>query len=86
MLLKKYKILIYMLLPLFVLNFILPIYSFAIDEDSVYVWSSTSSSISTSNNVMPETQINTQENTRKFFRNNFRWCCINGSKNWNYFI
>lgn len=32
-----------------VLNFVIPICSFAIDEDSIYVWSNNSSSVSTSN-------------------------------------
>ena len=50
MFLKKSKILIYMVLTLFILNFILPVLSFAIDEDSIYVWSNNSSSVSTSNN------------------------------------
>ena len=86
MFLKKSKILIYILLLLFTLNLTLPICSFAIDEDSIYVWSNSSSSVSTSSTPVNETQSAPQENTRKFFRNHFRWCYIDGPKYWNYFI
>ena len=86
MLLKKSKILIYMLLSLFFLNLMLPFYSFAIDEDSIYVWSNNSSSVSTSTTPTEENQTVTQDNSRKLFRYYFWWCYINGSKNWNYFV
>ena len=87
MILKKSKFLIYILLFLFVLNLIIPTYSFAIDEDSIYVWSNNSSSVSTANTSTEEIQnSNTENNSRKFFGNYFRWCYINGPKNWDYFI
>lgn len=46
MLFKKSKILIYILLSLLILSF--ATYSLAFDEDSIYVWSNNSSSVSTS--------------------------------------
>ena len=46
MLFKKSKILIYILLSLLILSF--TTYSLAFDEDSIYVWSNNSSSVSTS--------------------------------------
>lgn len=46
---KKLKILIYIILFVFTLSFMLPICTYAIDKDSVYVWSNTASSVSTSN-------------------------------------
>lgn len=81
---KKSKILIYILFFLLILNFMLPFHTFAIDEDSIYVWSNNSSSISTSNTVTEET--NAQDNSRKLFRNHFWWCYINRPKNWEYLV
>lgn len=46
---KKLKFLIYIILFVFTLSFILPICTYAVDKDSVYVWSNTASSVSTSN-------------------------------------
>lgn len=46
---KKLKILIYITIFVFTLSFMLPICTYAIDKDSVYVWSNTASSVSTSN-------------------------------------
>lgn len=86
MFLKKSKVLIYILLLLFTLNLILPIYSLAIDEDSIYVWSNSSSSVSTSSTPVDEAQSIPEDNSRKFFRNHFWQCYINGSKNWNYSV
>lgn len=53
MFLKKNNILIYMTLTFILLSFIIPIYSFAISDESVYVWSNNSNSISTS--ISPST-------------------------------
>ena len=87
MLLKKSKILIYILLFLLILNFVIPICSFAIDEDSIYVWSNHSSTISTSSTSTEKIENSTsQNNSRKFFRNYFRWGYINRAKYWNCFI
>lgn len=46
---KKLKFLIYIILFVFTLSFILPICTYAVDKDSVYVWSNAASSVSTSN-------------------------------------
>lgn len=87
MFLKKSKILIYMLLSLFILTFMLSISSFAIDQDSIYVWSNNSSSVSTSATSTEETEKSTtQNNSRKFFRHYFWWCYIDGPKNWKYIV
>ena len=86
MLLEKSKIFIYIILSLLVFNFIIPICSLAVDEDSIYVWSNNSSFVSTSNAASKEIQGITQDNSRKLFRNHFRWCYINGPKDWNYFV
>jgi len=86
MFLKKSKFLIYIFLSLFVLNFMLPVFSFAIDEDSVYVWSNNSSSVSTSITSTEETENSTQDISRKLFRYYFRWSYINGPKMRNYFV
>ena len=45
---KKAKILIYITLFLLILSLIFTSYSFALDEDSIYVWSNNSSSVPTS--------------------------------------
>ena len=86
MLFKKSKFLIYIFLTLIIFNFIIPICSYAIAEDSIYVWSNNSSSISTS--TIPNKQVETtpQDNSRKFFRYYFRWSYINGPKMRNYFV
>jgi len=83
---KKSKFSIYILLTLIIFNFIIPICSYAIAEDSIYVWSNNSSSISTS--TIPNKQVETtpQDNSRKFFRYYFWLCYIDGPKNWNYLI
>ena len=65
MLLRKLNYLIYILLISLVLNFIIPIYSLAIDEESIYVWSNNTSSISTSTTT-EETQSTTQDNSGNF--------------------
>ena len=55
------KILIYILIFLFIISLIIPTLCFA--EDSIYVWSNNSSSISTS--IVPESNDNTiSEDTR----------------------
>ena len=65
MLLKKEKLLIYIVLFISALSFILPVYSFAIDEDSIYVWSNSSSSLPTATTPVQEgTQNPTQDNSR----------------------
>ena len=64
MFLKKTKILIYALVFLFVLNFIIPTFSFAIGKDSIYVWSNNSDFISTSSNLTQETTESSQNNSR----------------------
>ena len=48
MFLKKNNLLIYMTLAFILLSFIIPTFSFAISDESVYVWSNNSNSISTS--------------------------------------
>ena len=63
MFLKKFKFIIYIFILLFILNFTLPIISFAIDEDSIYVWSNNSSSVPTST-PNEETQIVSQNSSR----------------------
>lgn len=70
---------------LLILNFIIPICSFAIDEDSIYVWSNNSPSISTSNAPAIEEQENTtsENNSRKFFKHYVWKLYIDGSKKWN---
>jgi len=66
MVLKKLKTLIYIILFVFALNFILPVYSFAIDKNSIYVWSNNSSSVSTSNTTTEKTmESNSTENTSR---------------------
>ena len=77
--------LIYILLFTFALTFILPLYTYAIDENNIYVWSDTSSSISssTSLNNKKENSINKESienNSRKLFRNYVWKCCTYGSK------
>ena len=87
MLLKKVKFLIYIILFVFALNFILTVCSFAIDEDSIYVWSNSSSSFSTATTpVQEKSQTTTQDTSRKLFRYYFWWCYINGPKNWKYIV
>ena len=87
MLLKKVKFLIYIILFVFTLTFILPVYSFAVDEDSIYVWSNNSASIPTATApAEEESQATTQDNSRKLFRYYFWWCYINGPKNWKYIV
>lgn len=51
---KNSKILIYTILAILIITFLVPIYSFAFDEDSIYVWSNTSSSVSTSTELTSE--------------------------------
>lgn len=60
---KKTKFLIYILLCLFFLSFIIPTYSFGINEDSIYVWSNNSDSIPT---------VSTNEETSESSQNNSR--------------
>ena len=85
MFVKKFRISIYFII-LFVIfiNLVYPLFSYAIDQDGIYVWSNNSSSISTSTNSSEKTTKNSisQDNSRKFFRNNFWECNFNGSKNW----
>ncbi len=67
MLLRKVKTLIYIILLIFALNFILPVCAYAIAEDSIYVWSNSSSSVSTSSTPAVEESENsspTQDNSR----------------------
>ncbi len=53
MFIKRNKTLIYIILFSIFISFIIPIYSFAFDEESIYVWSNNSSSVSTS--ISPST-------------------------------
>ncbi len=62
MFIKNFKALIYIILFLFIINLLLPIYSFAFNDDSIYVWSDASSSISTS--TVPSTDESNQNNSR----------------------
>lgn len=57
---KKLKILIYITIFVFTLSFMLPICTYAIDRDSIYVWSNTASSVSTSNT--PDTESSESSN------------------------
>ena len=89
MLSKNLNYLIYIILFVITLSFILPLHAYAIDEDSVYVWSNNSSTLSTSNTPTEQdsTESNpSQNNSREFFRNYCWKCYINGSKNWKNFI
>lgn len=61
---RKTKILIYIFLFLFALNFAVPLSSLGIDDNSIYVWSNNSSSISTSTIPTEENQTTTQDNSR----------------------
>ncbi len=78
---------------LIIITLIIPAFSYAIDEDSIYVWSSDNSSVSTS--VAPEKNSEKQNNeeesnkqegeeskesSRKFFRNYIRKRNFDGSK------
>ncbi len=56
MLSKKIKVFTYIILFVIIFNLILPYYIYAIDEDSVYVWSDTSSSVSTANTASEENE------------------------------
>ena len=65
MLFKKINFLIYIILFVFAFSFILPVCSFAIDEDSIYVWSNNSSSLPTASTPTEEEKQNTtQDNSR----------------------
>ncbi len=67
MLCRKIKIFLYISLLVFILNLIIPIYTCAVDKDSIYVWSDNSSSLSTSNSVSTEStddKTTNQENSR----------------------
>lgn len=71
--LRKTKLLIYIILFILLLAFILPTYSLAFDDDSIYVWSNNSSSISTS--VSPssneiEAETNAESETKENSNNN----------------
>ena len=66
MFVRKLKIYIYILLFLLILNFIVPIYAYALDKDSIYVWSNNSSSIETSTTEQAEDNLDTQNNTGNF--------------------
>ena len=71
--LRKTKLLIYIILSILLLAFILPTYSLAFDDDSIYVWSNNSSSISTS--ISPssneiEAEANTESETEENSNNN----------------
>ncbi len=68
MFLKKFKNLIYIILFIFIFNFLLPLYANAIDKDSIYVWSNDSSSVSTSTtpNVEDTEDNNNSDNSGNF--------------------
>lgn len=81
----KINSLIIMLIILF--TFFMPVISYAIDKDSIYVWSNnnplpTTASLQSSN--IEETS--ESQNSRKFFRNNFWKRNSNGSKNRKNFV
>lgn len=62
---KKLRWLVYIISFIFIFNLILPLYSHAISEDSIYVWSNNSSSVSTSNNISEEnSNKNGEKNSR----------------------
>ena len=68
MLIRKIKNISYIILFIIILSFILPIYSHAIDTDSIYVWSNNSSSISTSvtsSNEDKDENMSTSENSSR---------------------
>lgn len=58
---KKLKLLIYIILLVFTLSFLFPICAYAIYEDSIYVWSNNTSSVSTSNTPDTESLENNNE-------------------------
>lgn len=58
---KKLKSLIYIILFVFTLSFLFPICAYAIDEDSIYVWSNNASSVSASNTPDTESSGNNNE-------------------------
>lgn len=67
--LRKTKLLIYIILSILLLAFILPTYSLAFDDDSIYVWSNNSSSISTS--ISPSSnEIEAEANTESEIEEN----------------
>ncbi len=61
---KKSKLIIYTILFFIISSFIMPIYSFAFDEDDVYVWSNNSSSVSTSISPSNEEQSENLKSSR----------------------
>ena len=72
---KIFKTLIYIIVFVLILSFLIPICTYAIDEDSIYVWSNNSSAISTSNTSdleKAENETDIQNNSRKLSRYNIR--------------
>ena len=67
---NKFKTFTYIILLFILTNFLLPVYSYSIDKESIYVWSNNSTTISTSN-VLSQNELENTETTRKFFRYNF---------------
>ncbi len=62
MLSKQLKALIYIVILILVVNLIPPLCSYAIDEDSIYVWSNSSSAVSTSNTPDAENEKDNNSN------------------------
>ena len=66
MFVRKIKIFIYILVFAFILNFVFPIYAYALDKNDIYVWSNNSSSIETSTTEKIEINLDNQNNTDNF--------------------
>ena len=67
---NRFKIIICILLLFILSSFLIPIYSYSIDKNSIYVWSNNLSTITTSN-AISQNELDLSENTRKFFKYNF---------------
>lgn len=59
------KKIIYIILSVFILSFIFPIFSHAFSDDSVYVWSNSSSSVNTSSTPSAEENSSIQEDSNQ---------------------
>ena len=80
----KYKYLICALLISFILTFSFGAHSFALNQDSIYVWSNNVSTLPTS--TASNDNLNTLDNSRQFFRNHLWFCYFNRTTNWHNFI
>lgn len=65
MLIKKNKALVFVILFLFVFSLFIPVISYGIDTDSIYVWSNNSSSVPTSNTTTDSSEEAVTEDTSR---------------------